>query len=179
MALKDEFTLVEKRVNKLLVAHKENSDDYKITGMLDEYDASKIIDGSVKIIRKQLDIITKDYSLGKRQYLEINTFLDKIRKKLDDEVLKEDILVHGYGAYKNQYGIIEEKTMDEAYRDFIYESREKLNSISVQKMRLGNFSLRKKAEKWKYWTPIIVSNIISILALTISIISLCKGVSNE
>lgn len=179
MALKDEFALVEKSINKLLVTYKENSDDYKTTGMLDEYDASKIIDGSVKIIRKQLDIITKDYSLGKKQNSEINTFLDKIRKKLDDEVLKEDILVHGYGVYKNRYGIIEEKTMDEAYRDFIYESREKLNTISVQKMRLGNFSRRNRVEKWKYWAPIVVSNIISILALTVSIISLCKGVSNE
>lgn len=179
MALKDELALIEKQVNKLLVTYKENSDDYKITGMLDEYDASKIIDGSVKVIRKQLDIITKDYSLSKKQNSEISAFLDKIRKKLDSEVLKEDILVHGYGVYKNRYGIIEEKTVDEAYRDFIYESREKLNSISVQKMRLGNFSRRRKVEKWKYWAPIIVSNIISILALAVSIITLCKGVSNE
>ena len=79
MALEDEFALVEKRINKLLVTYKENSDDYKIIGMLDEYDASKIIDGSVKIIRKQLEIITKDYDLNKKQIAEIDNFLDKIR----------------------------------------------------------------------------------------------------
>ncbi len=171
MALEDEFALVEKQINKLIVAHKENSDDYKITGMLDEYDASKIIDGSIKAIRKQLEIITKDYSLSKKQNVKIDNFLDKIRKKLNDEVLKEDILVHNYGVYKNRYGVTEERTMDEAYRDFIHESREKLNSISVQKMRLDNFRTRKTTEKWKYWLPILISAV----SLIVSIIALCVG----
>ena len=171
MALEDEFALVEKQINKLIVAHKENSDDYKITGMLDEYDASKIIDGSIKAIRKQLEIITKDYSLSKKQNVKIDNFLDKIRKKLNDEVLKEDILVHNYGVYKNRYGVTEERTIDEAYRDFIHESREKLNSISVQKMRLDNFRTRKTTEKWKYWLPILISAV----SLIVSIIALCVG----
>ena len=171
MALEDEFALVEKQINKLIVAHKENSDDYKITGMLDEYDASKIIDGSIKAIRKQLEIITKDYILSKKQNVKIDNFLDKIRKKLNDEVLKEDILVHNYGVYKNRYGVTEERTIDEAYRDFIHESREKLNSISVQKMRLDNFRARKTTEKWKYWLPILISAV----SLIVSIIALCVG----
>ena len=172
MALEDEFALVEKQINKLIVAHKKNSDDYKIIGMLDEYDASKIIDGSIEAIRKQLKIITKDYyNLSKNQNVKIDNFLDKIRKKLNDEVLKEDILVHDHGVYKNRYGITEERTVDEAYRDFIHESREKLNSISVQKMRLDNFRARKTTEKWKYWIPILVS----VVSLIVSIIALCVG----
>lgn len=171
MSLEDEFTLVEKQINKLIVAYKENSDDYKTTGMLDEYDASRIIDGSIKVIRKQLEIMTKDYDLSKKQNAKIDSFLDKIRKKLNDEVLNEDILVHGYGVYKNRYGIPEERTMDEAYRDFIHVSQEKLNLISVQKMRLENFRIRKNTEKWKYWLPISIS----IFSLVVSVIALCVG----
>lgn len=166
MAIKDEFELVDKRINKLLAEYKFDSREYETLGMLDEYDALKIIDGSIKTVRKALEIITKDYSLNKKEIEEINRNLDKIRKKLENEVLFEDIIVHGYGN-----DISGEKTFEEASRDFKYKTREKLNVLAIQKMRIKNYKARKGVENWKAWLPIVIS----IGSLIISVISLIRG----
>lgn len=166
-SIRAEFRAANGKIDNLLQKYKYDTDDWKYIGMINEADALAIVIGTSKILRRTLETITKDYSIGKNTRNEIVAQINLIKNKISGEVNSENV-IPSYGAYTDGYGMAQEKTYEESLADFKNKIDEATMSMEMQIVRIDNFRKRKTREALIILVPIVIS----IFALIVSVINL-------
>lgn len=174
--LEFDLDVMSNEIDELLEQEAFSTDKYQLIGLITFTAASNILLKAQKIIRKNLEIIVKDYGeyLDKKALGRIIGKVEYNKQKVLDFFKKVDV-EPVYGERIDEFNIVHKYSMDDFYCDFEKEKNGFNKVINRQIIRLENYYHRtdteRRNEKIKTWLPITISAI----SVIISIITLARN----